>query len=84
MDIFTGFILLMFVSGTDSPMEFTPKNSMVDCLTSKRKIMRNYKELHKGIVSNQNDADRLILEIENQIENRIVGKRKRRGRKTQS
>ena len=42
MDIFTGFILLMFVSGADSPMEFTPKNSMVDCLTSKRKIMRNY------------------------------------------
>jgi len=31
--------------------------------------MRNYKELHKGIVSNQNDADRIILEIEKEIEN---------------
>tara|TARA_X000001388_G_scaffold29164_1_gene20662 strand:- start:1075 stop:1335 length:261 start_codon:yes stop_codon:yes gene_type:complete len=30
--------------------------------------MRNYKELHKGIVSNSDDAERIILEIENQIE----------------
>ena len=31
--------------------------------------MRNYKELHKGIVSNQKDAERIILELEVTIEN---------------
>lgn len=31
--------------------------------------MRNYKELHKGIVSSQEDAERIILELEVTIEN---------------
>ena len=38
MEIFTGFILMMFMSGADIPTEFTPRDSMVDCLLVKRKI----------------------------------------------
>jgi len=30
--------------------------------------MRNYKELHKGIVSNSDDAERIISQIESEIE----------------
>jgi len=30
--------------------------------------MRNYKELHKGIVSNSDDAERIISQIEGTIE----------------
>jgi len=40
MDIFTGFILMMFMSGKDTPTEFTPRESMVECLQVKRKIKR--------------------------------------------
>jgi len=41
MEIFTGFILMMFMSGADTPTEFTPRESMVECLQVKRKIKRN-------------------------------------------
>jgi len=40
MEIFTGFILMMFMSGADIPTEFTPRDSMVECLQVKRKIKR--------------------------------------------
>ena len=40
MEIFTGFILLMFMSGDVEPTEFTPRDSMMDCLKVKRKIKR--------------------------------------------
>ena len=40
MEIFTGFILLMFMSGDVDPTEFTPRDSMMDCLKVKRKIKR--------------------------------------------
>ena len=40
MDIFTGFILLMFMSGDVKPTEFTPRDSMMDCLKVKRYIKR--------------------------------------------
>ena len=30
MEIFTGFILLMFMSGDVEPTEFTPRDSMMD------------------------------------------------------
>ena len=41
MEIFTVFILMMFMSGADTPTEFTPRDSMVECLQVKRKIKRN-------------------------------------------
>ena len=41
MEIFTGFILMMSMSGADTPTEFTPRDSMVECLQVKRKIKRN-------------------------------------------
>jgi len=40
MEIFTGFILLMFMSGDVKPSEFTPRDSMMECLKVKRKIKR--------------------------------------------
>ncbi len=40
MEIFTGFILLMFMSGDVEPTEFTPRDSMMECLKVKRKIKR--------------------------------------------
>ena len=40
MEIFSGFILMMFMSGADVPTEFTPRESMVECLQVKRKIKR--------------------------------------------
>ena len=40
MEIFTGFILMMFMSGADTPTEFKPRDSMVECLQVKRKIKR--------------------------------------------
>ena len=40
MEIFTGFILLMFMSGDVKPTEFTPRDSMMECLKVKRKIKR--------------------------------------------
>ena len=40
MEIFTGFILLMFMSGDVKPTEFTPRDSMMQCLKVKRKIKR--------------------------------------------
>lgn len=40
MEIFTGFILFMFMSGDVEPTEFTPRESMMDCLKVKRKIKR--------------------------------------------
>ena len=41
MEIFSGFILLMFVGGSEVPLEFTPRDSIVHCLSTKRKILRN-------------------------------------------
>jgi len=40
MEIFTGFILLMFMSGDVKPSEFTPRESMMECLKVKREIKR--------------------------------------------
>lgn len=40
MEIFSGFILMMFMGGADTPAEFTPRESMVECLQVKRKIKR--------------------------------------------
>ena len=40
MDIFTGFILLMFMSGDVKPTEFTHRDSMMECLKVKRYIKR--------------------------------------------
>jgi|TARA_Y100000114_G_C11581764_1_gene241412 hypothetical protein len=40
MEIFTGFILLMFMSGDVSPTEFTPRDSMMECLKVRREIKR--------------------------------------------
>ena len=39
VEIFTGFILFLFVDGT--PLEFTPKDGLSDCLKTKREIVRN-------------------------------------------
>ncbi len=39
LEIFKGFILFLFVDGT--PIEFTPKDSLSDCLKTKREIARN-------------------------------------------
>ena len=39
LEIFKGFILFLFVDGT--PLEFTPKESLSDCLKTKREIARN-------------------------------------------
>jgi hypothetical protein len=38
IEIFTGFILFLMSAG--QPMEFTPRESLSDCLATKRKIMR--------------------------------------------
>ena len=38
IEIFTGFILLLMSGG--EPLEFTPRDSLSDCLATKRKIMR--------------------------------------------
>ncbi len=39
VEIFKGFILFLFVDGT--PLEFTPKDGLSDCLKTKREIIRN-------------------------------------------
>ena len=39
LEIFKGFILFLFVDGT--PIEYTPKDSLSDCLKTKREIARN-------------------------------------------
>ena len=39
VEIFKGFILFLFVDGT--PLEFTPKANLSECLKTKREIMRN-------------------------------------------
>ena len=39
IEIFKGFILFLFVDGT--PIEYTPKESLSDCLKTKREIARN-------------------------------------------
>ena len=39
VEIFKGFILFLFVDGT--PLEFTPKDGLSDCLKTKREIVRN-------------------------------------------
>ena len=39
LEIFQGFILFLFVDGT--PLEYTPKDSLSDCLKTKREIVRN-------------------------------------------
>jgi len=39
IEMFSGFILFLFVDGT--PLEYTPKNSLSDCLKTKREIVRN-------------------------------------------
>lgn len=38
-EIFKGFVLFLFVDGT--PIEYTPKDSLSDCLKTKREIARN-------------------------------------------
>tara|TARA_B100001939_G_C16432120_1_gene401156 strand:- start:15 stop:242 length:228 start_codon:yes stop_codon:yes gene_type:complete len=40
MEIFSGFILLMFMSGDVNPTEFTPRDSMMQCLKVRREIKR--------------------------------------------
>jgi hypothetical protein len=42
IEIFTGFILFLFVDG--SAIEYTPKESLSDCLKTKREITRNLGE----------------------------------------
>ena len=39
LEVFKGFILFLFVDGT--PLEFTPRDSLSDCLKTKREIVRN-------------------------------------------
>tara|TARA_B100000965_G_C19541388_1_gene735742 strand:+ start:703 stop:918 length:216 start_codon:yes stop_codon:yes gene_type:complete len=39
MEMFVGFILYMFVNG--EALEFTPKESLSNCLSTKRKILRS-------------------------------------------
>jgi len=39
IEVFTGFILFLFVDGT--PLEFTPREGLSDCLKTKREIARN-------------------------------------------
>ena len=39
LEIFKGFVLFLFVDGT--PLEFTPKDGLSDCLKTKREIVRN-------------------------------------------
>ena len=39
VEIFKGFILFLFVDGT--PLEFTPKDGLSECLKTKREIVRN-------------------------------------------
>ncbi len=41
-EIFKGFVLFLFVDGT--PIEYTPKESLSDCLKTKREIARNIGE----------------------------------------
>ena len=43
IEIFSGFILMMFMSGDpqNQPTEFTPRESLSDCLATKRKVIRN-------------------------------------------
>lgn len=42
IEIFKGFVLFLFVDG--SPIEYTPKESLGDCLKTKREIARNIGE----------------------------------------
>ena len=42
IEIFKGFVLFLFVDGT--PIEYTPKASLGDCLKTKREIARNMGE----------------------------------------
>ena len=42
IEIFKGFVLFLFVDG--SPIEYTPKKSLSDCLKTKREIARNMGE----------------------------------------
>lgn len=42
IEIFKGFVLFLFVDGT--PIEYTPKESLGDCLKTKREIARNIGE----------------------------------------
>ena len=42
IEIFKGFVLFLFVDG--SPIEYTPKESLSDCLKTKREIARNIGE----------------------------------------
>jgi len=41
MEIFSGFILMMFMGGEPAPTEFTPRDSLSHCLSTKRKVLRN-------------------------------------------
>ena len=42
IETFTGFILMMFMSGDpqNKPTEFTPRDSLSHCLSTKRKVLR--------------------------------------------
>jgi hypothetical protein len=42
IEIFKGFVLFLFIDG--DPMEYTPKESLSDCLKAKREITRNIGE----------------------------------------
>ena len=46
LEVFKGFILFLFVDGT--PLEYTPRDSLSDCLKTKREIVRN-----NGAMSNR-------------------------------
>jgi len=41
MEIFSGFVLMMFMSGDVKPTEFTPRETLGECLKVKRIIRRN-------------------------------------------
>ena len=43
LETFTGFILMMFMSGDpeNKPTEFTPRDSLSHCLSTKRKVLRS-------------------------------------------
>ena len=40
IETFTGFILMMFMGGEPKPTEFTPRDSLSHCLSTKRKVLR--------------------------------------------
>tara|TARA_B100000963_G_C22485436_1_gene606661 strand:- start:43 stop:267 length:225 start_codon:yes stop_codon:yes gene_type:complete len=61
MEIFSGFILMMFMGGADTPTEFTPRDSMVHCLTTKRKIKRTQGPSGPRWVCQEGEIEMIII-----------------------